>query len=132
MPSPSPPQPQRTAPHAQSVQQQQQQQLHLPPPYDLRIVAHSLGCASILTHLVCAAAAGRPHRVRALVLLSPAGYHNTVPAPFWPFIMVLPWWHRLLCLVLGRERACEYSCSGTLLLLLPPPLLLLLPLPVLF
>lgn len=37
--------------------------------------------------------------------MSPAGYHHTVPAAFWPFIAVLPWWHRLLVLLVGRHRA---------------------------
>ena len=53
------------------------------------------------------AAAGLPHRVRRLVLLSPAGFHDVIPWAWWPFIYVLPYWHRLLVLLLGRDRACE-------------------------
>ncbi|WIA23329.1 hypothetical protein OEZ85_000094 [Tetradesmus obliquus] len=74
-------------------------------PYDLRVVAHSLGGMSMLVYLVMRCAAGQPHHVRRLILMSPAGYHHTVPAAFWPFIAVLPWWHRLLVLLVGRHRA---------------------------
>jgi hypothetical protein len=62
---------------------------------------------SMLVYLVMRCAAGQPHHVRRLILMSPAGYHNTVPAAFWPFIMVLPWWHKLLVLLVGQHRACE-------------------------
>lgn len=107
---------------AAMAQQQQQQQ---PPsgasgrvmqgrtePYDLRVVAHSLGGMSMLVYLVMRCAAGQPHHVRRLILMSPAGFHHVVPAPFWPFILVLPWWHRLLVLLLGRHRACECWQGG--------------------
>jgi pimeloyl-ACP methyl ester carboxylesterase len=74
---------------------------------------------SMLMYLVMRCAAGQPHHVRRLVLMSPAGYHNTVPAAFWPFIMVLPWWHKLLVLLVGRHRACEWCgvfCGCSLLM----------------
>jgi hypothetical protein len=80
-------------------------------PYDLRVVAHSLGGLSMLMFCVMRAAAGLPHRVRRLVLLSPAGFHDVIPWAWWPFIFVLPYWHRLLVLLLGRDRACECVCE---------------------
>jgi hypothetical protein len=87
--------------------------------YDLRVVAHSLGGMSMLMYLVMRCAAGQPHHVRRLVLMSPAGYHHTVPAAFWPFIVVLPWWHKLLVLLVGRHHACEWlgSLCGCVFLL---------------
>jgi hypothetical protein len=81
-------------------------------PYDLRVVAHSLGGLSMLVFCVMRAAAGQPHRVRRLVLLSPAGFHDVIPWAWWPFIWVLPYWHKLLALLLGKERACEGGPGG--------------------
>lgn len=69
----------------------------------------------MLVFCVMRAAAGLPHRVRRLVLLSPAGYHDVIPWAWWPFIFVLPYWHKLLVLLLGKERACECAvlcCEG--------------------
>jgi hypothetical protein len=76
-------------------------------PYDLRVVAHSLGGMSMLVYCVMRAAAGLQHRVDRLILMSPAGYHKKIPTLFWPFVLVLPWWHKLLELCLGNDRACE-------------------------
>jgi hypothetical protein len=81
-------------------------------PYDLRVVAHSLGGLSMLVFCVMRAAAGQPHHVRRLVLLSPAGFHDVIPWAWRPFIFVLPYWHRLLAFMLGKERACACVCFG--------------------
>jgi hypothetical protein len=48
-------------------------------PYRLQAVGHSLGAASLLIHAVTCRMAGRPHRLRRLVLMSPAGFHPVVP-----------------------------------------------------
>lgn len=64
----------------------------------------------MLVFCVMRAAAGQPHRVRRLVLLSPAGFHDVIPWLWWPFIFVLPYWHRLLAFLLGKDRACECGC----------------------
>jgi hypothetical protein len=85
---------------------------HPPEPYDLRVVAHSLGGASMLIYAVMRAAAGQPHRLRRLVLMSPAGFHDAVPWMWWPLIRILPWWHALLCAVVGKARACEFIRGG--------------------
>jgi len=49
-------------------------------PYNLRVVAHSLGGASMLIYLIMRLRSGRPHRLQRLVLLTPAGFHPTVSA----------------------------------------------------
>lgn len=59
-------------------------------PYRLRVVAHSLGGASMLMYLIMRHKAGAAHHVRRLVLLSPAGYHLTYPAAFVPPIYGVP------------------------------------------
>jgi hypothetical protein len=50
-------------------------------PYNLRVVAHSLGGASMLMYLVMRLRSGRAHHVQRLVLLTPAGFHVIVSAP---------------------------------------------------
>jgi len=47
-------------------------------PYNLRVVAHSLGGASMLIYLVMRLRSGRPHHCKRLVLLTPAGFHAVV------------------------------------------------------
>lgn len=49
---------------------------HPREPYQLRVVAHSLGGASLLMYLVKCLKAGTPHHVHRLVLMSPAGWHK--------------------------------------------------------
>jgi hypothetical protein len=49
-------------------------------PYRLRAVGHSLGGASLLIYAVTRALAGRPHHLRRLVLLTPAGFNAQYPA----------------------------------------------------
>ena len=51
----------------------------LPLPYRLQAVGHSLGAASLLMYAVWARMQGRPHHLRRLVLMSPAGFHPTTP-----------------------------------------------------
>eukprot|EP00775_Hariotina_reticulata_P003459 gene3459-3730_t len=67
--------------------------------------AGRLGGMSMLVYCVMRAAAGLPHHVDRLILMSPAGYHRVIPTLFWPFVLVLPWWHKLLQLCLGDSRA---------------------------
>jgi pimeloyl-ACP methyl ester carboxylesterase len=47
-------------------------------PYNLRVVAHSLGGASMLVYLVMRLRSGRAHHVKRLILLTPAGFHAVV------------------------------------------------------
>lgn len=49
-------------------------------PYRLQAVAHSLGAASVMLYAVVCRMRGQPHRLRRLVLLSPAGFHTPIPA----------------------------------------------------
>ncbi|KAL4458518.1 hypothetical protein ABPG75_013383 [Micractinium tetrahymenae] len=48
-------------------------------PYRLQAVGHSLGAATLLMYAVVCRMRGQPHRLRRLVLMSPAGFHPTVP-----------------------------------------------------
>lgn len=48
-------------------------------PYRLQAVGHSLGAATLLIYAVCCRMQGQPHRLRRLVLMSPAGFHPTIP-----------------------------------------------------
>lgn len=50
-------------------------------PYNLRVVAHSLGGASMLMYLVMRLRSGQMHHVKRLVLLTPAGFHAKVRGP---------------------------------------------------
>jgi hypothetical protein len=79
-----------------SQQQQQQQQQHdftsggaSGPvqqdvlPYRLQAVGHSLGAATLLIYAVTCCMRGEPHRLRRLVLMSPAGFHPEIPLVGW-------------------------------------------------
>lgn len=74
-------------------------------PYNLRVVAHSLGGASMLIYLVMRCKANQPHHVRRLILLTPAGFHKIIPWAFWPICWTLPWVIRIMRLIFGKEAA---------------------------
>eukprot|EP00873_Tetraselmis_striata_P018859 jgi/Tetstr1/439123/TSEL_002988.t1 len=65
-------------------------------PYRLRAVGHSLGGAMLLIYAVRRAMAGRPHHLARLILLTPAGFHNSMPAIAKPFLWFTPLWAWLL------------------------------------
>ncbi len=48
-------------------------------PYRLQAVAHSLGAAAVMMYAVVCRMRGQPHRLRRLVLMSPAGFHSPIP-----------------------------------------------------
>ena len=52
-------------------------------PYRLQAVGHSLGAATLLIYAVGSRMRGQPHRLRRLILMSPAGFHPTVPLVSW-------------------------------------------------
>lgn len=62
-------------------------------PYNLRVVAHSLGGFLMLIHCTQRAKEGRPHHVKRLILLSPAGYHVVIPRLFKPLV---PTWKLIM------------------------------------
>ena len=93
-------------PSAEPQQQQQQLSPSEPPePYNLRVVAHSLGGAAALIYMVMRLRSGRPHRVRRLVLLTPAGFHARLPWSLWPALTLAPLAHWVMRLVLGAGAA---------------------------
>ena len=51
----------------------------VPEPYRLRVVAHSLGGASLLIYVVMCRRLGRPHHLYRLILLTPAGFLEKLP-----------------------------------------------------
>ncbi|WIA40969.1 hypothetical protein OEZ86_004617 [Tetradesmus obliquus] len=57
-------------------------------PYNLRVVCHSLGGLVMLIHCIQRVREGRPHHVRRLILLSPAGFHMVIPRMFQPLVYV--------------------------------------------
>uniref|UniRef100_A0A383VBJ4 AB hydrolase-1 domain-containing protein n=1 Tax=Tetradesmus obliquus TaxID=3088 RepID=A0A383VBJ4_TETOB len=57
-------------------------------PYNLRVVWHSLGGLVMLIHCIQRVREGRPHHVRRLILLSPAGFHMVIPRMFQPLVYV--------------------------------------------
>lgn len=59
-------------------------------PYTLKVVAHSLGAASILIYAVMCRVLGEPHRISRMVLLTPAGFHHKYPSVAMPFLHILP------------------------------------------
>lgn len=59
-------------------------------PYRLQAVGHSLGAACLLMYAVGCRLEGRPHRLRRLILLSPAGFHPRIPLAVWPIRYLLP------------------------------------------
>ncbi|KAI8465067.1 MAG: Alpha/Beta hydrolase protein [Monoraphidium minutum] len=78
-------------------------------PYNLRVVAHSLGGASLLIYLVMRLRSGRPHHVQRLVLLTPAGFHPRMgaglPWVLWPILKLAPYFFVIMRLFLGRGAA---------------------------
>ncbi|KFM23313.1 Lysosomal acid lipase/cholesteryl ester hydrolase [Auxenochlorella protothecoides] len=72
-------------------------------PYNLQGVGHSLGAACLLMYVTVCRMQGRPHRLRRLVLMSPAGFHSHVPRTIAACKWLMPWAARLMDLVLpGR------------------------------
>jgi len=65
-------------------------------PYTLKVVAHSLGAASMLIYAVMCRVLGQPHRISRMVLLTPAGFHHTYPSIAMPFLHILPFIMRFL------------------------------------
>jgi lysosomal acid lipase/cholesteryl ester hydrolase len=59
-------------------------------PYRLQAVGHSLGAACLLIYAVVCRMRGQPHRLRRLVLLSPAGFHERVPLAVRPAVRLVP------------------------------------------
>lgn len=59
-------------------------------PYRLQACGHSLGAATLLMYAVGCGMAGQPHRLRRLVLLSPAGAHGVVPLAVRPMKWLMP------------------------------------------
>lgn len=59
-------------------------------PYTLKVVAHSLGAASMLIYAVMCRVLGQPHRISRMVLLTPAGFHHKYPSVAMPFLHILP------------------------------------------
>lgn len=60
-------------------------------PYVLCGVAHSLGGAAIMIHVVMRRLRRQPHRFHRLILLSPAGFHEKTPVLFSIMAAILPW-----------------------------------------
>jgi hypothetical protein len=69
---------------------------HAVLPYRLQAVAHSLGAASVMMYAVVCRMRGQPHRLRRLVLMSPAGFHSPIPGGMLPFKYLFPPLVRLL------------------------------------
>jgi hypothetical protein len=59
-------------------------------PYTLTAVGHSLGGAALLMYIVQFRRSGRRHRLSRLVLLTPAGFIERLPAIIRPVAFVLP------------------------------------------
>jgi len=64
--------------------------------YNLVAVGHSLGGASLLMYAVSQKLAAKPHRLKKLILMSPAGFHSHVPRALKPFQYIMPPMSRLL------------------------------------
>ncbi|KAL4859312.1 Dolichyl-diphosphooligosaccharide--protein glycosyltransferase subunit [Chlorella vulgaris] len=89
-------------PRSQQQQQQQQQQHDFTSggasgpvqqdvlPYRLQAVGHSLGAATLLIYAVTCCMRGEPHRLRRLVLMSPAGFHPEIPLGLRPCVWIFP------------------------------------------
>lgn len=67
-----------------------------PEPYRLTAVGHSLGGAALLMYTVSSLRARRRHRLSRLVLLTPAGFMNSVPLLIRPLAVFLPSFLRAL------------------------------------
>lgn len=50
-----------------------------PRPFDLTLVAHSMGAAASLIYMVNKCRLKQPHHLNRMVLMSPAGYHQRIP-----------------------------------------------------
>jgi len=59
-------------------------------PYRLQAVGHSLGAAQLLMYVVGSSMNDQPHRIRRLILLSPAGFHSSIPLAVRPFTWLTP------------------------------------------
>lgn len=64
--------------------------------YNLVAVGHSLGGACLLMYAVSQKLAAKPHRLKKLILMSPAGFHSHVPRALKPFQYIMPPMSRLL------------------------------------
>ncbi|KDD75815.1 hypothetical protein H632_c488p1 [Helicosporidium sp. ATCC 50920] len=65
-------------------------------PYRLQAVGHSLGGACLLMYAAHSAALGTPHRLRRMVLMSPAGFHASVPPVVRMCKWIMPWTFKVL------------------------------------
>ena len=98
--SPSSPPPAATEPPQQH--EEEQRKLKTFPedpeglPYRLQAVGHSLGAAALLMYAVGCSMKGQPHRIRRLILLSPAGFHTHIPLAVRPCTWLMPWATALL------------------------------------
>ncbi|EFN54144.1 hypothetical protein CHLNCDRAFT_53131 [Chlorella variabilis] len=77
-------------------------------------VGHSLGGASLLIYAVYCGLAGRPHHLRRMVLLTPAGYHANYPSAAFPFVYLVPLLMAGLSWVLPGVGAPVYIPSSLL------------------
>ena len=59
-------------------------------PYSLCGVAHSLGGASMIMHVVTRRLEEKPHYLSRIILLSPAGFHEDAPPFCWVMKYLLP------------------------------------------
>lgn len=65
-------------------------------PYRLQAVGHSLGGACLLMYAVACKMTNQPHRLRRLVLLSPAGFHIKIPWMIKPCVWIIPFAVRIV------------------------------------
>ena len=81
-------------------------------PYRLRAVAHSLGGASLLMHVVLCCKQGRGHRLSRLILLTPAGFHMRIPSVRCPLLPPALPPLLLGCTCVAVARAVWQCCGG--------------------
>lgn len=67
-----------------------EQAAHVHEPYTLTAVAHSLGGAALLIYVVQFKRTNRRHRLSRLVLLSPAGFMESIPSAVKPLALIIP------------------------------------------
>ncbi|KAL4536596.1 hypothetical protein Ndes2437B_g06008 [Nannochloris sp. 'desiccata'] len=83
-------------------------------PYRLQAVGHSLGAALLLMYVVGSSMNNQPHRIRRLILLSPAGFHRSIPLAVRPCTWLMP---------LSTKMFNWFRPGGGLGLRLPSPVL---------
>jgi pimeloyl-ACP methyl ester carboxylesterase len=72
-------------------------------PYRLQAVGHSLGAALLLLYAVGSSMKNQPHRIRRLILLSPAGFHARIPLIVRACKWVMPMWTRTYSFFFPRK-----------------------------